>query len=329
MDADEQLVLEADAVFIGVFTCIPFTEELGYVFFKMWPPENSLEELGMFWGVQIKQQTIPAHIIKSSEEEGSHLSVPAAGGMRKQQLKLQQRWSSSRGKNTWGGGSIWVMSHRRVVAGDELLFAYDLAWCVPRNGSLAGLGHQHAEHLRMSEGLLQSRAPRCGSSLFHVLISEHKYVTNKMLMNSSHCPPSFHIRTYKQFTTHTQTYCPGIIRTRQRLGGRNHCLRIQLLSSPVLPVPAWRVDGMLIILSICHMQAVSLLQAVWGVLWVRKSKWLIIWEKNARAPNTPLLFQIWSMQKQTHLKLVAFLLAMNRSWGANSLGAKVGPPPAF
>lgn len=123
MDADEHLVLETDAVFIGVFTCIPFTEELGWVFFKMRPPENSLEELGMFCDAQIKQQTIPAHIRKSSEEEGSHLSVPAAGGMRNQQLRLQQKCSSSRGKNTWGGGSIWVMSHRRVVAGEELLFA--------------------------------------------------------------------------------------------------------------------------------------------------------------------------------------------------------------
>lgn len=35
VDADEHLVLETDAVFIGVFTCIPFTEELGWVFFKM------------------------------------------------------------------------------------------------------------------------------------------------------------------------------------------------------------------------------------------------------------------------------------------------------
>lgn len=135
-----------------------------------------------------------------------------------------------------------------------------------------GLATSTLNSCECQRAFLQSRAPRCGSSLFHVLVLEHKHVTTKMLMNSSHWPPSLRIRTHKQFTTHTQTYCPGIIRTREHLGGRNHCLRIQLLSSPVLPVPSLNSRWALITLSICHVQAVGLLQAVWGVLWVRKSK---------------------------------------------------------
>ena len=78
------------------------------------------------------------------------------------------------------------MSHRKVVVAEEFPSAHDLEWCVLRNGSLAVFGHQHTEQLGMSEAFLQSRAPQCVFSLFHVLISEHKYVTTQMLMNSSH-----------------------------------------------------------------------------------------------------------------------------------------------
>lgn len=159
------------------------------------------------------------------------------------------------------------MSHRKVVVAEEFPSARDLEWCVLRNGSLAVFGHQHNEQLGMSEAFLQSRAPQCVFSLFHVLISEHKYVTTQMLMNSSHWHPSLHIRMYKQFTTHTQTYCPGITQTQHHLGGKNHCLIIQHLSPPILPILSLKSSWAVSTHNICYVQTAGLLSPVLDGLW--------------------------------------------------------------
>lgn len=112
------------------------------------------------------------------------------------------------GKNAWGDSSVWVMTciKARGKAGEEFLIIWPhMSWAM---GAWLVLATTTLSSCKCQRAFCKARAPWCVFSLFHVLVSEHKYVTTKMLMNSSHWRPSLHIRTYKQFATHTQTLLP-------------------------------------------------------------------------------------------------------------------------
>lgn len=113
-----------------------------------------------------------------------------------------------RGKAPRGAGDLACPTQR------------ELGWLwPPAPGAAAGV-----------RGLLAKQgSPMC--LLFVPRVSEHKYATTKMLMDSSHWQPSLH--------TNGQTIPgPHVDGSPGASGGENHCLVItQLLITPALPVP--------------------------------------------------------------------------------------------